>query len=137
MRTMIAIQTVMLAMSLSLPGCDDAKEDKAKKPTAAADKAKDEPKADPGKDKSAAGGLAAATDDTAPDADADPLAGIDKRVVRAAALAKKIEAEPEKAGDILDAAGLQRDEFEDLIFEISADASLAKQYQAAMVAQTG
>lgn len=137
MRTMIAIQTLMLAMSLSLPGCDDAKEDMAKKPTAAPDKAKGEPKADPGKDKGAAGGLAAATDDTAPDADADPLAGIDKRVVRAAALAKKIEAEPEKAGDILDAAGLQRDEFEDLIFEISADASLAKQYQAAMVAQTG
>lgn len=137
MRTMIAIQTSLLAMALSLPGCDDAKEDAAKKPTAAADKTKAEPKADPGKDKGAAGGLAAATDDTAPDADADPLAGIDKRVVRAAALAKKIEAEPEKAGDILDAAGLQRDEFEDLIFEISADASLAKQYQAAMVAQTG
>lgn len=136
MRTMICTLTAALLVW----GCDDAKEDAAKKPadpapgaSAPADKAAAK---SPGA--AAAGGIAAATDDAASgDADDDPLAGIDKRVVRAAALAKKIEAEPEKAGDILDAAGLQRDEFEDLIFEISADASLAKQYQAAMVAQTG
>jgi hypothetical protein len=79
-------------------------------------------------------------DSTPPAADAeptdDPLAGIDTRVQRAAMLAKKIEAEPEKAGDILDAAGLARDEFEDLIFEISTDPGLAKQYEAAILAQT-
>jgi hypothetical protein len=80
----------------------------------------------------------AAKIDPANDADPvdDPLAGIDKRVQRAAMLAKKIEAEPEQAGDILDAAGLARDDFEDLIFEISTDPGLAKQYEAAIVAQT-
>jgi hypothetical protein len=137
MRTMIKTTIWMLTAGLVVLGCDDAKEDAAKKPTASAPASAGKAGADKGAGPSAAGGIAAATDDAAAAPDDDPLAGIDKRVVRAAALAKKIEAAPEKAGDILDAAGLERDEFEDLIFEISADASLAKQYQAAMVAQTG
>lgn len=133
MRTIIC----MLAAALVLTGCDDAKEGSPKTaPDKTAAAAAGEPSAK-GAGAGAAAGVAAATDAAAAPSDTDPLASIDKRVMRAATLAKKIEAEPEKAGDILDAAGLERDEFEDLIFEISADATLAKQYQAAMVAQTG
>lgn len=124
---------VALALfGLSSAGCDDGKKVEPSAKTEAPGKA-----AAGAPPAAAAGAVAAAGEPSAAEDAADPLADIDKRVQRAAALAKKIEAEPEKAGDILDAAGLGRDEFEELIFEISADASLAKQYQAAMVAQTG
>jgi len=61
------------------------------------------------------------------------LAGLDARVVRAAEVARNIDAQPERVTEILDAAGLKRAEFEDLIFEISAEPSLAQQYRLAMV----
>jgi hypothetical protein len=55
---------------------------------------------------------------------------LDERVVKAAGLAKKIEADPAKADDVLAEAGLDRAGFEALIYEVSAP-ELAEQYRLA------
>jgi hypothetical protein len=55
---------------------------------------------------------------------------LDERVVKAAGLAKKIEADPAKADDILAEAGLDRASFDALIYEVSAP-ELAEQYRLA------
>ena len=60
------------------------------------------------------------------------LAALDKRVSRAAKLAREIEKKPENADNILDAADLDRAGFEDLMYTIGADPALSKQYQLAL-----
>lgn len=60
------------------------------------------------------------------------FAALDKRVSRAAKLAREIEKKPENADDILDAADLDRAGFEELMYTIGADPALSKQYQLAL-----
>lgn len=64
--------------------------------------------------------------------DEDVFATLDKRVQRAAKLAKEIEAKPGDATTILEAADLDRAAFEELIYSIGSDPELSKQYQLAM-----
>lgn len=64
--------------------------------------------------------------------EAEILAALDKRVQRAAKLAREIEKKPEDADSILEAADLDREGFEALIYTIGADPGLSKQYQLAM-----
>ena len=55
--------------------------------------------------------------------------------MKAASLAKKIEADPTKADDILAEAGLDRASFEALIYEVSTS-ELADQYRLARARET-
>lgn len=55
---------------------------------------------------------------------------LDARVVKAAGLADKIEADPSKTDEILAEAGLDRASFEALIYEVSTP-ELAEQYRLA------
>jgi hypothetical protein len=64
------------------------------------------------------------------DADADADQPLDERVIKAAGLAKKIEADPTRADDILAEAGLDRARFDALIYEVSTP-ELAEQYRLA------
>ena len=118
--------TGLVGLSLALGACDkgDAGAKDAKKTTPAKD-AKDA-KGTPGDTKVAVG------DDGAADSAADPAAdeALDERVVKAAELAKKIEADPAKADDILAEAGMDRAAFDALLHEVSAP-GLAEQYRLA------
>jgi hypothetical protein len=68
--------------------------------------------------------------------EAEPELAFDDRVVKAANLAKKIEADPSKADDILAEAGLDRPGLEALMFEISTP-ELADQYRLARARAQG
>lgn len=61
---------------------------------------------------------------------------LDERVVKAAGLAKKIEADPAKADEILAEAGLDRASFDALIYEVSKP-ELAEQYRLARARDEG
>jgi hypothetical protein len=61
---------------------------------------------------------------------------LDERVVKAAGLAKKIEAEPARADEILAEAGLDRTAFNTLIYEVSTS-ELAEQYRLARARDAG
>src|SRR5690349_14192279 len=111
-RKLLWTTVVGLAISLGASACDKSETDK----TASKD----------GKDKK--GGDKKVTVDPKKGGDAkqpadvkdEPAADepLDERVVKAADLAKKIEAEPAKADEILAAAGLDRASFEALIYEV-------------------
>lgn len=60
---------------------------------------------------------------------------LDERVVKAASLAKKIEADPSKADEVLAEAGLDRASFDALILEVSTP-ELAEQYRLARARET-
>lgn len=139
-------------LALGVGGCDSgAKEDSKAKTAAKGAKAGDaagKGGAAPAKvgeapAKADDGGAVEAADDGGDDAGAeeaeeeapsegDLVASLDKRVQRAAKLAKEIESRPTEADDILDAADLDREGFEDLIYTIGADPALSKQYQVAL-----
>ncbi len=78
----------------------------------------------------AKGGDVKAGDAKGGDAKADADEPLDERVVKAAGLAKKIEADPSKTDEILSEAGLDRAGFEALIYEVSKP-ELAEQYRLA------
>lgn len=115
---------------------DKGGKDKAGK--ASADAGKDKAGKDAGKGEPAgkdATNAAAAEGGEDGEEEATPeqiVAALDKRVRRAAKLAREIETTPDKASEILEVAGLDRDAFEALIYEIGADPDLAQQYQVAM-----
>ena len=135
-------------LTLAVGGCDSGgKEGEPKAKTAAKGKGTPEggaKAADPGGDAPAKVGDAPAkseggaveTDDgggeAEPPAEGDLVASLDKRVQRAAKLAKEIEKRPTEADDILAAADIDREGFEDLIYAIGADPALSKQYQLAL-----
>lgn len=56
---------------------------------------------------------------------------LDPRVAKAAKLADEIEAAPQKADEILDENGLDRDKLDELMYEIAADEKLAAEYKLA------
>ena len=118
----------LVGATLAAGGCDsgkpEAKKDGDAKTAKAGDaKTGDAAKAGDAKTDEAADGDEAKADE-APDA-------LDDRVVKAASLAKKIEAEPTRADAILEEAGMDRESFETLIFEVSTP-ELAEQYRLAM-----
>ena len=53
-------------------------------------------------------------------------------VQKAVEIAKAIEADPDATEQILEGHGLTADEFEQMMFEISADPELSKAYEAAL-----
>jgi hypothetical protein len=124
--------TSLLSVSLGLGACGNQGENKtAAKDTKDAKKAGD--KKTPGDVKAGdvkAGDVKADVKDEAP-VD-EPL---DERVVKAASLAKKIEADPSKADEILAEAGLDRASFDALILEVSTP-ELAEQYRLARARET-
>lgn len=109
---------LMVGAALCLGACDKGED---AKPDAKAD-AKAAAKTDaktPTEAKAVEDGEEAAAD--------EPL---DDRVVKAAGLAKKIEADPARADEILAEAGLDRVSFDALIYEVSTP-ELAEQYRLA------
>lgn len=128
----VRTMATMGLVALALGGCDkgegkDAKQADATAKTAPTDA---KPSAD-GKTEAADGGKEAA--DGGEDAPEDSL---DERVVKAAGLAKKIEADPVRADEILAEAGLDRVSFDALIFEVSTP-ELAEQYRLARSREEG
>ena len=66
---------------------------------------------------------------TAPDA--APV-GTDDPVSRAVEIAKAIEADPDSAEAVLERFGLTVEQYEELMYDISADPELTRAYQAAL-----
>lgn len=142
MNTQRILMTSAIGLALSLGACDSAEKGGDKGATKAADaKGADAKGAD------AKGADAKVADGDTPDADGDtPVAdggepaadggeatddGIDPRVIKASALAKKIEAAPEKTDEILATAGLDRTSFRALMVEVSKG-ELAEDYRLQM-----
>lgn len=142
------LMVVGLGLALGVGGCDSGTTEDRAKTAAKAGDAADKGGAAPAKvgeapAKADDGGAVEAADDGGGDdaegeaedeapSEGDLVASLDKRVQRAAKLAKEIESRPTEADDILDAADLDREGFEDLIYAIGADPALSKQYQVAL-----
>jgi hypothetical protein len=133
--------TSVMGLSLMLGACGQGDAGKDGK-TAAKDakkvdaKGKGDVKANDAKAGDAKAGDAKAGD-VKDDGGAEPAADVfDERVVKAAGLAKKIEAEPARADEILAEAGLDRTAFDALIYEVSTP-ELAEQYRLARARDAG
>ena len=83
-------------------------------------------------DKQANKGDAKGPDGKAGDGDAapdeEPLPPLDPKVEQAVTLANQISADPNQADSILESAGMDRDGFEALLYEIAKDPELSKSY---------
>ena len=123
------IVTGLVGLSLALGACGNQGDNKtAAKDTKGAKKDGDAKTPADKKATDVKAGDVKAPEDTKDEAPADePL---DERVVKAASLAKKIEADPAKADEVLAEAGMDRASFDALIFEISTP-ELAEQYRLA------
>ncbi len=133
------IASLAASVLFLLTACDDgtkpaptqtAQADAKPDPSAAAepDAQPDAQPEDPADD---VGDASAAAADDADDADDDDFAGYDPRVAKAAQLAAKITADPQRADDLLAAADLDRDELDALMYEIANDPDLTTQYRMA------
>jgi hypothetical protein len=113
------IKTAMFGLALTLFACGDASKDAGKKD---GDKKPPAGKTDKGeiaeKDKP--------TEE--PEVEAPSL---DPKVEQAVTLANKISAQPDAADSILEEAGLDRESFEKLLYEIARDPELSKSYAVA------
>lgn len=116
--------TFVLGLALVLGACDKGESKDAKTAGDTKAKAGDTKAKAPGDTKADEAKVAAAD---------EPL---DDRVVKAAGLAKKIEAEPARADDILAEAGMDRVAFDALIYEVSTP-ELAEQYRLARAREDG
>ncbi len=116
------IKTTVFGLALALAACGgDAKDPAAK----GGDKGGD--KGDKGDKKTAAAG--AQTDAGGEQVEAPPA--LDPKVEQAVGLANRISAEPDKADSILEEAGMDREQFEKLLYEIARDPELSKSYAVA------
>jgi hypothetical protein len=115
MITRNTIFTILIGSTLTLAACDKGG-DKAADKTAqkAPDKKADEPKADAPKD---------GPGEPEPEAPA-----LDPKVEKAVTVANKISASPSETDTILADAGLDRDSFDKLLYEIARDPELSKSY---------
>jgi hypothetical protein len=116
MRTIITTTIMGLTLSLTLGACDKGDPAKTDK------QAKVDKKADP-------------TDPTVKPADADADAdaevdapSLDPKVDKAVTVANMIANDPAAADTILEEAGLDRDSFEAMLYEIARDPELSKSY---------
>jgi hypothetical protein len=108
MKIQKVITTMMFGLALALAGCGD----------------KDAGKADSGKKADKADPEIASIDG----GDAVEVPALDPKVEQAVNLANKISADPGSADVILDEAGLDRQAFERLLYEIARDPELSKSY---------
>lgn len=118
MITRNTIFTILLGSTLTLAACDKGA-DKAADKTAekkAPEKKADEPKVDAPKD-----------GEPAPEP-APELPALDPKVEKAVTVANKISASPSDTDAILADAGLDRDSFDKLLYEIARDPELSKSY---------
>jgi hypothetical protein len=133
-RKLLLTSAVSLGLTLSIGACGQGSDGKtAAKDTKDAKKVGDAktPADKKGTDAKAGDTKAGDVKDEAP-AD-EPL---DERVVKAASLAQKIEADPTKADEILAEAGMDRASFDALIYEVSTP-ELADQYRLARAREQG
>lgn len=115
------IKTAMFGLALTLFACGDASKDAGKK-----DGDKKTPASKTEKD---AGEIAEKDKPTEePEVEAPSL---DPKVEQAVTLANKISAQPDAADSILEEAGLDRESFEKLLYEIARDPELSKSYAVA------
>ena len=104
------INTMILGLALALTACDKGKE--------------------PAKDGDNKAPTAKAPVDE-PDTDPVDAPTLDPKVEKAVTLANKISAAPESADSILAEAGMDREAFETLLYEIARDPELSKSYAVA------
>ncbi|NVB43076.1 hypothetical protein G6O69_34960 [Pseudenhygromyxa sp. WMMC2535] len=123
MRT--SIKTIIFGFALTLAACDGGEKANNDK----GGEAKTAAKADGG-DKAAAeaGDQAAAGEEVAA---AEEAVALDPKVEKAVTVANKIAADPSSADDILAEAGMDREGFEELLYEIARDPELSKSYAVA------
>jgi hypothetical protein len=114
------IKTAVFGLALTLFACGDAGKDAGKK---GADKKATTAKAD---------GDKTPGDVKTPEPEPEPEApALDPKVEQAVTVANKISATPEKVDSILEEAGLDREQFEKLLYEIARDPELSKSYAVA------
>ena len=77
-------------------------------------------------------GLGCAGSETAPQPESSETSQVDERVELAAEIAKAVEAAPDAAEEILASHDLTLEQFEQMIYDISADPELTKAYEAAL-----
>lgn len=114
------IKTAMLGLALTLFACGDASKDAGKKD---ADK---QTAGKPDGDKTP--GEIADKGEPTEDAEGPQL---DPKVEQAVTLANKISAQPDAADEILEEAGMDREAFEKLLYEIARDPELSRSYAVA------
>jgi hypothetical protein len=128
--------TSLLGVTLGLGACGNQGADKTAAKDAKGDKKADKKAGDVKAGDKKAGDVKAddvKAGDVKEEAPVDePL---DERVVKAASLAKKIEADPSKADEVLAEAGMDRASFDALILEVSTP-ELAEQYRLARARET-
>lgn len=114
------IKTAMLGLALTLFACGDTSKDAGKKD--AGKKAAPADKIDKGE----------VADKGEPEPEPEVEApSLDPKVEQAVILANKISAAPESADSILEEAGMDREAFEKLLYEIARDPELSKSYAVA------
>jgi hypothetical protein len=116
MSTTKLIKTAVLGLALTMFACDGGKDAGAKKgaeKNVASKKTPDEAKDKP---------------EPEPEVEAPSL---DPKVEQAVTLANKISAQPDAADTILEEAGMDREAFEKLLYEIARDPELSKSYAVA------
>jgi hypothetical protein len=125
-----AIHTI-IAFCLALPtvACGDSgqptKQDPAAKAGASADKGPDnKPDTKPAPDDSSEA-------DDEQSEEAQLLAALDPKVLRATEIAENIERDPENSDDVLARSDLDRDGLDALMYEIAINPELASQYRIA------
>lgn len=117
------IKTAMFGLALTLFACGDASKDAGKKDT---EKKTPASKTDGAK---TSGEIAEKDQPTEePELEAPQL---DPKVEQAVTLANKISAQPDAADEILEEAGMDREAFEKLLYEIARDPELSKSYAVA------
>jgi len=113
--TIKLIKTAVLSLALALVACDGGKDaDKKvadkKAPTSKTDEADAKP----------------------PEVEQPPEApSLDPKVEQAVTLANQISAQPDAADSILEEAGMDREAFEKLLYEIARDPELSRSYAVA------
>jgi len=124
------MSTGLVALALTLGGCDKGDEGKGDAAKTADAKGGDAKAG--GADAKAGADAAAADGGDQAEAEADV---VDPKVVKAVELAKKIAADPENADAILEQAGMDREAFNTLQYEVSQP-ELAEQYRLLMARES-
>lgn len=126
MRTFIETTLFAFSITLAATACDSGEAGDAKAEAGEVKAEAGEAKAEAGTPEAAAdAGAAEAGDADAEVAEAEPL---DPKVEKAVTLANDIAATPANADTILEAAGMDRESFEALLYEIAKDPDLSKSY---------
>lgn len=77
-------------------------------------------------------GLGCAGSEPVPPPESAQASQVDERVALAAEIARAVEANPDDADEILASHDVSIEQFEEMIYEISADPELSRAYEAAL-----